>query len=107
MTNDGIKNLSVEKLLEELDYCGCDTYYLDYRNIVVAEIKSRLNENEQLKQQLENEKQLAKRISELQSDLSKVKSQIDKIKEAWIDYQMVKDDDPDFSKYINNIILGK
>lgn len=32
---------------------------------------------------------------------------IDKIKEAWIDYQMVKDDDPDFHKYVNNIILGK
>lgn len=32
---------------------------------------------------------------------------IDKIKEAWIDYQMVKDDDPDFHKYVNKIILGK
>lgn len=94
---NGIKNLSVEKLLEELDYCGCDTYYLDYRNVVVTEIKSRLNENEQL----------AKKVSELQSDLSKAKSQIDKIKEVWIDYQMVKDDDLDFHKYVNNIILGK
>lgn len=92
-----IKNLSVEKLLEELDYCGCDTCYLGYRNVVVTEIKSRLNENEQL----------AKKVSDLQSDLSKAKSQIDKIKEAWIDYQMVKDVDPDFHKYVNNIILGK
>lgn len=32
---------------------------------------------------------------------------IDKIKEVWIDYQMVKDDDPDFHKYVNKIILGK
>lgn len=32
---------------------------------------------------------------------------IDKIKEAWIDYQMVKDDDLDFHKYVNMVILGK
>ena len=42
LRNDKLKDLSVEKLLEELDYCGCDTYYLDYRNIVIAEIKNRL-----------------------------------------------------------------
>lgn len=35
MKNDEIKNFSVEKLLEELDYCGCDTYYLDYNNLQV------------------------------------------------------------------------
>lgn len=72
MKNDEIKNLSVEKLLEELDYCGCDTYYLDYRNIIISEIKSRLNKNEQLKQQLKNEKQLnveiKKRLVEVEYD---------------------------------------
>lgn len=32
---------------------------------------------------------------------------IDKTEEAWIDYQMVKDVDPDMEKYVNKIILGK
>lgn len=60
-----------------------------------------------LKQKDEENEQLTKKVSKLQFDLSKAKSHIDKIKEAWIDYQMVKDVDPDFHKYVNYIILGK
>jgi hypothetical protein len=32
---------------------------------------------------------------------------IDEIKEAWIDYQMVKDVDPTMESYVNMMILGK
>lgn len=46
MTNDKfiktIPNLSVDKLLDELDYCGFDSYYRPIREPVVAEIRKRL-----------------------------------------------------------------
>lgn len=52
-------------------------------------------------------KQLEEENRTLKEENEQFIAQIKKIKEAWIDYQMVKDDDPDFHKYVNKIILGK
>lgn len=52
-------------------------------------------------------KQLEEENRTLKEEKEQFIAQIKKIKEAWIDYQMVKDDDPDFHKYVNKIILGK
>ena len=51
-----IPSLSAEELLEKLDYCGCDGYYSYVREPVMAEIKSRLLNEEKLRMKIEQMK---------------------------------------------------
>ena len=46
-----IPSLSVTALLEDLDYCGYDSYYRTIREPVVAEIKRRLERLETLEKE--------------------------------------------------------
>lgn len=64
-----IPSLSATALLEDLDYCGYDSYYRTIREPVVAEIKKRLErtetlekENAELKTRVENQKSFLERI---------------------------------------------
>ena len=76
-----------ENIIKIIDgVCNSNNYFWKitqhkYVNVPVIPA-SLLNENERLKQQLEE------------------------IKTAWVDYQMVKDDDPDFHKYVDCVIFG-
>lgn len=56
MTKEQLEKASIEDLLDSLDYCGYDSYYASYREIIIIEIKNRLEENEQLKAQIEKMK---------------------------------------------------
>lgn len=116
MKNEKQLNVEIKKRLVEVEY-DCEEFNHEYCDInckgkrkelvdLYQLISDGLNET-LLKQKDEENEQLTKKVSKLQFDLSKAKSHIDKIKEAWIDYQMVKDVDPDFHKYVNYIILGK
>ena len=52
MTDDewikSIPNLTNEDLIDELDYCGYDSYYSRIREPIVAEIVKRLNATDEL-----------------------------------------------------------
>lgn len=56
MTKEELEKASIEDLLDSLDYCGYDSYYASYREIIIIEIRNRLEENERLKQQIEKMK---------------------------------------------------
>ena len=43
-----IPNLTNEDLIDELDYCGYDSYYSKIREPIVAEIVKRLNATDEL-----------------------------------------------------------
>lgn len=34
---------NTDELIEALNFCGCDSYYSEYRDEIIAEIKKRLN----------------------------------------------------------------
>lgn len=44
MTREELKVATNDELIDELDYCGYDSYYRDYRDDVVVEIKKRMKE---------------------------------------------------------------
>ena len=44
MTREEFKTATNDELIDELDYCGYDSYYGDYRDDIVAEIKKRMQE---------------------------------------------------------------
>lgn len=44
MTREELKTATNDELIDELDYCGYDSYYGDYRDDIVAEIKKRMRE---------------------------------------------------------------
>lgn len=45
MTREELKTATNDELIDELNYCGYDSYYRDYRDDVVAEIKKRMQES--------------------------------------------------------------
>ena len=42
----GMNELTTDELLDDLDYCGYDPYYDDFRKDIVAEIRRRLEEQQ-------------------------------------------------------------
>jgi hypothetical protein len=50
---DELMKDSVSQLMERLDYCGYDSYYRDYREQIVKEIRRRLKEPEAVKPYLD------------------------------------------------------
>ena len=44
MTREELKTATNDELIDELNYCGYDSYYGDYRDDIVAEIKKRMQE---------------------------------------------------------------
>ena len=44
MTKEELESATNEELINELDYCGYDTYYEKYRIDIIAEIKKRMKE---------------------------------------------------------------
>ena len=43
MNSNELKAADTKALLDDLDYCGYDSYYRDYREEIIAEIERRLN----------------------------------------------------------------
>lgn len=44
MTREELKTATNDELIYALNYCGYDSYYRDYRDDIVAEIKKRMQE---------------------------------------------------------------
>lgn len=44
MTKEELKTKTTDELIDELNYCGYDPYYKEYRADIVAEIMKRLQE---------------------------------------------------------------
>ena len=43
---ENLKNLSNRELIEQLEYCDCDTYYRDLWEAIIKELKRRVGETE-------------------------------------------------------------
>ena len=85
MTREELKTLTNEELIDELDYCGFDSSYNEYRADIVTEIRKRMKESmrDATPEELKSVNNYIKSISKptrVKFDFDEVQEQIDFVK---------------------------